>query len=281
MEKQMNAIFKEVLHKGLMQEVTINKVLIDKKSKYQRIQILDTSVYGRILVLDGIIQITEKDEDGNLINIYLEKASSGVFQVTHAKKGVFKYEKNFPLLILYDGQTTSSKGNNISNFKFSKSNFNLSSFDTRTIKVIKTQETSSINLIKCVRSLSGKNYKENLDSKISILSKKIITTNSIAVHIRGGDMEDDSNYTFVEDDYYFKAINFFEKKYGKISLNIMTDDIDLARKQISKIIRNKEIDIFFFKDLKLTDVEEFLLFKSHKNFIISRSGKLPDISCIK
>ncbi len=58
----MNTIFKEVLHKGLTQEVTINKVLIDKKSKHQRIQILDTPVYGRILVLDGIIQITEKDE---------------------------------------------------------------------------------------------------------------------------------------------------------------------------------------------------------------------------
>jgi len=58
----MNAVFKEVLHIGLRQEVTVNKVLIDKKSKYQRIQILDTSVYGRILVLDGIIQVTEKDE---------------------------------------------------------------------------------------------------------------------------------------------------------------------------------------------------------------------------
>ena len=114
------------------------------------------------------IYVEKKDKNGNLINIYLEKESSGAFQVTHAKKGVFKYENNFPLLILYDGQTTSSKGNNISNFKFSKSNFNLSGFDTRTIKVIKTQETSSINLIKCVRSLSDKNYKENLDSQFFI-----------------------------------------------------------------------------------------------------------------
>lgn len=114
------------------------------------------------------IYVEKKDKNGNLINIYLEKESSEAFQVTHAKKGVFKYENNVPLLILYDGQTTSSKGKNISNFKFSKSNFNLSSFDTRTIKIIKTQETSSINLIKCVRSLSDKNYKENLDSQFFI-----------------------------------------------------------------------------------------------------------------
>ena len=114
------------------------------------------------------IYVEKKDKNGNLLNIYLEKESSGGFQVTHAKKGVFMYDNNIPLLILYDGQTTSSKNNNISNFKFSKSNFNLNNFDTRTIKIIKTQETSSINLIKCIKFLSDKNYKINLDSQFFI-----------------------------------------------------------------------------------------------------------------
>ena len=58
----MNTIFKEILHKGLKQEILIKKVLIDKKSKFQKIQVFDTLIYGKILVLDGIIQITEKDE---------------------------------------------------------------------------------------------------------------------------------------------------------------------------------------------------------------------------
>ncbi|MDC3023869.1 polyamine aminopropyltransferase [Alphaproteobacteria bacterium] len=58
----MKKTFKEILHKGLKQEVSISKIITDKKSKYQRIQIFDTPVYGRVLVLDGIIQITEKDE---------------------------------------------------------------------------------------------------------------------------------------------------------------------------------------------------------------------------
>ncbi|MEC8099577.1 MAG: polyamine aminopropyltransferase [Pseudomonadota bacterium] len=58
----MADVFKEVLHKGLNQEIIIKKTLIDRKSKFQRIQIFDTYIYGRILVLDGIIQITEKDE---------------------------------------------------------------------------------------------------------------------------------------------------------------------------------------------------------------------------
>ncbi len=58
----MQPIFREVLHKGLIQEIKINKVLVNKKSKYQKIQIFDTPIYGRVLALDGIIQITEKDE---------------------------------------------------------------------------------------------------------------------------------------------------------------------------------------------------------------------------
>ena len=62
MEKKVQTIFREVLHKGLRQEITIKKVLVDKKSKYQNIQIFDTPIYGRVLALDGIIQITEKDE---------------------------------------------------------------------------------------------------------------------------------------------------------------------------------------------------------------------------
>tara|TARA_A100001015_G_scaffold284969_1_gene352019 strand:- start:107 stop:943 length:837 start_codon:yes stop_codon:yes gene_type:complete len=58
----MSEIFREKLHKGLVQEIKIKKSLVDKKSKYQRIQIFDSYTYGRVLALDGIVQITEKDE---------------------------------------------------------------------------------------------------------------------------------------------------------------------------------------------------------------------------
>jgi len=113
-------------------------------------------------IKDVTIYVEKKDKDGNLKNIYLEKNSAGKdFQITYAKKGSFKYDQNIPLLILYDGQTISSLDDKINNFKFSKSNFNLSQFDTRTIKIIKTQETSSYNLIRCLKLLSEK--KSNLD----------------------------------------------------------------------------------------------------------------------
>ncbi|MGB9863089.1 MAG: polyamine aminopropyltransferase [Candidatus Saccharicenans sp.] len=38
------------------------KVLLEKKSKFQRIEIIDNPYYGKVLFLDGLVQTTEKDE---------------------------------------------------------------------------------------------------------------------------------------------------------------------------------------------------------------------------
>ena len=54
--------FKEKLHIGLSQEIKIKNRLINKKSSFQKIEIFDTLTYGRVLALDGVIQVTEKDE---------------------------------------------------------------------------------------------------------------------------------------------------------------------------------------------------------------------------
>ncbi len=54
--------FKEKLHIGLNQEIKIKNRLINKKSSFQKIEIFDTLTYGRVLALDGVIQVTEKDE---------------------------------------------------------------------------------------------------------------------------------------------------------------------------------------------------------------------------
>lgn len=40
----------------------VKEVLHKEKSKYQDILVLDTTSFGRVLVLDGIIQCTQKDE---------------------------------------------------------------------------------------------------------------------------------------------------------------------------------------------------------------------------
>ncbi len=112
------------------------------------------------------IYAENKDKDGNLENIYLEKNSAiEDFQITYAKKGIFKYGDNYQKLVLYDGQTISSVKNNVNNFAFSKSDFNLSKFDTRVIKVIKTQETSSKDLFNCIRVISKEKDINILENK--------------------------------------------------------------------------------------------------------------------
>lgn len=40
----------------------ISRVVYEGRSKYQKILIFDNPIYGRVFVLDGIVQLTEKDE---------------------------------------------------------------------------------------------------------------------------------------------------------------------------------------------------------------------------
>jgi len=92
-----------------------------------------------------------KETDGSLKNIYLKKnLSNKNFQITYAKKGELKKMNNSPVLILFDGETISSNDNKISSFKFVQSDFNLGNTETNATTYIKTQETSTKKLIRCI-----------------------------------------------------------------------------------------------------------------------------------
>ncbi len=55
--------FKERLHKGYAQTMELKGApLVDEKSQYQRIKIFDTPSNGRVMTLDGVVQITTRDE---------------------------------------------------------------------------------------------------------------------------------------------------------------------------------------------------------------------------
>jgi spermidine synthase len=59
----MPKAFQERLHKGYAQSMEIaGPLLVDEKSKYQRIKIFDTVANGRVMTLDDIVQITSRDE---------------------------------------------------------------------------------------------------------------------------------------------------------------------------------------------------------------------------
>ena len=108
-----------------------------------------------------------KDIDGNLYNLYLKKEiNENNFQITYAKKGYFKEFNNLPVLVLFNGETITSKNNEITNFSFSKSDFPINNTETNSfVTQQKTQELSSYNLLKCVKFLIPSN-KNKVDPKI-------------------------------------------------------------------------------------------------------------------
>ena len=111
--------------------------------------------------IKGITIYSEKkDGNGNFYNLYIKKEiGRDNFQITYAKKGIFIEKNNSNILVLYDGETINGKGNQITNFSFSKSDFPLINFETHTITKTKTQELSTQNIINCL-ALFFKNKKK-------------------------------------------------------------------------------------------------------------------------
>ena len=140
---------------------------------------------------DAIRELTiysnSKDKDGNLGEIYLKKGGSNNFQITYAKSGNFRKVGNSQILELYSGETISVIDDKITSFKFSKSDFNLSNLEDTTTTYKKTQEVTTINLIKCYHNLKNLNFfkidknfqvencrEDNLGNILKELYKRII-----------------------------------------------------------------------------------------------------------
>ena len=140
---------------------------------------------------DGVKGLTiysnSKDKFGNLEEIYLKKGSGDNFQITFAKKGKFKQVGNNQFLELNFGETISVINDKITNFKFKKTDFNLSNFEDNTTTYKKTQEVATIDLVKCYHNLMGLNFlkidqdfkvencnADNIDNILKELYKRII-----------------------------------------------------------------------------------------------------------
>jgi lipopolysaccharide export system permease protein len=103
--------------------------------------------------IEGLtIYSDEKDEQGNLKNIYLKKETGeGNFQITYSKSGYFKSIGDSKILILNNGETINSINNKLSNFNFTQSELSLAQLDSGIVKVDKIQETSTHDLINCLK----------------------------------------------------------------------------------------------------------------------------------
>ena len=128
-----------------------------------------------------------KDELGNLKEIYLKKGSVDNFQITFTKEGKFKKIGNSQFLELKFGETISVINDKITNFKFKKTDFNLSNYEDNTTTYKKTQEVGTYDLIKCYHNLMNLNFlkidedfqvenckTDNIDNILKELYKRII-----------------------------------------------------------------------------------------------------------
>ncbi len=133
------------------------------------------------------IYSNSKDEFGNLKEIYLKKGSVDNFQITFAKEGRFKQIGKNQFLELKFGETISVINDKITNFKFKKTDFNLSNFEDNTITYKKTQEVGTLDLMKCYHNLVNLNLfridenfevencrMENISNILKELYKRII-----------------------------------------------------------------------------------------------------------
>lgn len=108
------------------------------------------------------IYAEEKNNDGTLKNLYLKKNEKNKdFQIIIAKKGEFKNYQNSQVLVLYDGQTINKVNSKITNFYFSKSDFNFAASNTDIVIDDKVQETRTKDHINCIRKYFKKNLSFN------------------------------------------------------------------------------------------------------------------------
>ena len=112
----------------------------------------------------------KKDKNGDMYNLYIKKNIDKGFELTYAKKGVFKKKNTVPILVLYEGETIRSKDNKVTNFNFSKSDFLLTNLNANTITQQKTQEMDTKDIILCISRL----YKLKINSLFKKPNKSLV-----------------------------------------------------------------------------------------------------------
>ena len=142
---------------SLLLNSVITPFTLDKARSFIRTSNLDffESILKPKKFIDVVGNLTiyfdEKNDNSELKNIFLnERINYKNSQTTFAKTAVVIIKKNKKVLRLYDGKTIHNLNGKISEFKFSKSDFNISGLDSKTITQKKTQENSTRELIKCV-----------------------------------------------------------------------------------------------------------------------------------
>ena len=113
------------------------------------------------------IFINEKTDNNSFKNIYIQEGNildltSDDNQIIFAKEG-FLDNKDRKIFKLLEGKIVSTNNNRLISFEFDKIDYDLSRFDSRSIKIAKMQELPSKKIIECSISLmKGISYREKM-----------------------------------------------------------------------------------------------------------------------
>ena len=113
------------------------------------------------------IFINEKIDQNSFKNIYIQEGNISDFtssnnQIIYAKEG-FLDNKDKKIFKLLEGKIIGTNNNRLISFEFDKIDYDLSKFESKTIKVAKIQELPSKKIIKCSISLMKNiSYKDEL-----------------------------------------------------------------------------------------------------------------------
>ena len=119
-------------------------------------------------VIENLTIYFDEKKNGELTNIFLnEKIDANNSQTTFGKTATINVKDNTKILTLYDGKSINVINGKISEFEFSKTDYNISKFSSNTIMHQKTQEITTIDLVRC-----------SFFFKDSIINKNIIKINN-------------------------------------------------------------------------------------------------------
>ena len=96
------------------------------------------------------IYFDKKNKNNELINIFLnEKKNINSSQTTYESAESIYLKDDKKILTLYDEMELDNINGKISEFKFSKTDYNISKFSSKSVTYQKNQETPTIDLIRC------------------------------------------------------------------------------------------------------------------------------------
>ena len=113
------------------------------------------------------IFINEKKDKNSFKNIYIQEGNildfnSNNNQIIYAKEGYLD-DKDKKIFKLIKGKIVSTNNNKLISFEFDAIDYDLSGFESRTIKIAKMQELPSRKIIQCAISLmKNKSYREEM-----------------------------------------------------------------------------------------------------------------------